>query len=1033
MDKQLASELRKIIEEFFYDSKDSVRYVSCDCGILRKIKEFMPQDAIIVDMMSPLTRYSPFAPFLEILRKVKISNAEIDKRVYSLQKETFKSFVATGTAKSRKDMFVKEEVYYERFRIKTAIYDLYSSNVKTPLIIYNAQLMDEDGLDIIKMLEKSHKGKLLLYFDFSRFRITSETPILFAELTSKDNYYEIVRKDVKTQSDLKFVIEESNFYTFENLYKCFLNCKNFLSLDTSSKLAIKILQERDFLNCNSEERAKIFMEISQIFYYADDIENAYAALNIAISQIRDKKLKKNAIFYLVPILYERKAYFDALKYCEYLSSEEDDDGFSDYTLALLFKCKIYYKTNSPNFESCYKETISKLKRKFKNNFLTAGLLFSVSKVKGNEKKVEKFLDIIEENLKIGEKIGNENAYACYCHKKASLLLTKGRAEEALQWFDYADKIRRRVDDCHSIVNIRNDMAYEHILIGDFLSAFKIMLDISDEILAMTNYSEIINTLNTIAKTYFFIGYFAECQRLLNSITKIMQIYNYNNEGVCTINDISIMLALIDVYYSKFNHAHVICENVKVNGKGYSDFSSLILMVTESVILLHDKKQEEAVELFSKAENFFMKKIPEQKSLYAFIEYFFANMLYRFGFEELSKKYREKADDYAMEEALVFFIINYKDVPTRRIYTLDFSLQQFLVSLKKLEKQSVRIQVMNSLQKRIRDSKFLNKLIEISNSELARDEYIKRTLNEISDYVLCKGIYFAEISEETGEWIVVQQITRDATYFPKEEDWKYLMIKTSNADVNFIAVNENTRYYNLSKFDSVAAIIIEFNDEFQYSETDMNIFKMGLASIQSQLTIINQQEHLRIISSTDRLSRLNNRWALEEELELENDMMRRCKGKGLSSRPITVIFIDLDHFKFYNDTYGHESGDKLIRSFSTLLKKIYRRGAFVSRYGGDEFVVLLPNTDSQKAYHVTERLRSALVEEDYFLPVLEKELDIKREMVPPDQYISFSAGICSNIDLESPETMSDILGYADKALYYAKENGRSKTVLWTEIQ
>ena len=253
-------------------------------------------------------------------------------------------------------------------------------------------------------------------------------------------------------------------------------------------------------------------------------------------------------------------------------------------------------------------------------------------------------------------------------------------------------------------------------------------------------------------------------------------------------------------------------------------------------------------------------------------------------------------------------------------------------------------------------------------------------------------------------------------------------------MNFIPIKDekNIWYYNLSKYESTAALIIELDDNKKYSTEDLNILQIGLSNLQSQLTIISQREHLQRLSSVDQLSKLNNRRALEEKLESESELVRRYEGKEGVKYITSITFIDLDHFKFYNDTYGHEAGDVMIESFAKLLRRIYRKVDFVSRFGGDEFVILLPGTSSLEALRATERLREGIVEENYFIPALTKVLHRDMSDIPKEQYISFSAGICANVEIEESSSMALVKNAADKALYEAKETGRCKTVLYVDL-
>lgn len=104
---------------------------------------------------------------------------------------------------------------------------------------------------------------------------------------------------------------------------------------------------------------------------------------------------------------------------------------------------------------------------------------------------------------------------------------------------------------------------------------------------------------------------------------------------------------------------------------------------------------------------------------------------------------------------------------------------------------------------------------------------------------------------------------------------------------------------------------------------------------------------------DPLTGLANRRFMEIQLEKSFQAARRY-GEGLS-----VIMLDIDHFKIYNDTHGHPEGDRLLAKIATVLQKEMRASDYVFRYGGEEFLVLVPNTGLKKACDAAERLRSAV--------------------------------------------------------------------------
>ena len=240
------------------------------------------------------------------------------------------------------------------------------------------------------------------------------------------------------------------------------------------------------------------------------------------------------------------------------------------------------------------------------------------------------------------------------------------------------------------------------------------------------------------------------------------------------------------------------------------------------------------------------------------------------------------------------------------------------------------------------------------------------------------------------------------------------------------------FANISKFDYVGAVIIYPAQNINFTMEDLSVINVALSNLQAQIVMMKQNEHLLFISSTDQLSMLKNRRALQEQLSIQSEMIRRYSKKRDMYFQTTVVFIDLDNFKYYNDTFGHEAGDLLIQKFGELLRKVFRKVDFISRFGGDEFVALLPNTNCIESKRAAERLHEALEDADYFIPDLCQLLE-KNVIIPDNRRIGFSTGICSNYDIEDQTKMDDVMVYADHALYYSKQHGKGSIIIWSDIK
>ncbi|CUX49480.1 MULTISPECIES: PleD family two-component system response regulator [Agrobacterium] len=175
------------------------------------------------------------------------------------------------------------------------------------------------------------------------------------------------------------------------------------------------------------------------------------------------------------------------------------------------------------------------------------------------------------------------------------------------------------------------------------------------------------------------------------------------------------------------------------------------------------------------------------------------------------------------------------------------------------------------------------------------------------------------------------------------------------------------------------------------------------------------EHLRLnlqhtmeLAIVDGLTGLNNRRYLDSHLKILFD---RAAVRG---RPISICMTDIDRFKLVNDTYGHDVGDEVLREFAARIRSTVRGADLACRYGGEEFVVVMPDTPMELAASVAERLRAIVEDKPFYVRSIDRELSITASLG-----IATSSGAFGAPD--------EILKQADKALYEAKHAGRNRVV------
>lgn len=202
-----------------------------------------------------------------------------------------------------------------------------------------------------------------------------------------------------------------------------------------------------------------------------------------------------------------------------------------------------------------------------------------------------------------------------------------------------------------------------------------------------------------------------------------------------------------------------------------------------------------------------------------------------------------------------------------------------------------------------------------------------------------------------------------------------------------------------------------------------------ARVKTQLRLKRALDRLRQLSSTDALTGVANRRALDEAL------LKEFKRAQRSSTPLSVILLDVDHFKIFNDTYGHGAGDEaLIAVANAMLEATNRPADLVARYGGEEFCVVLPGTDGSGALAVAAKLMQKV--SDRQIPHTGSASGLLTVSIGIACFDSSSHGWDestdrlreSTTDATANEFTSALLKIADQALYAAKQSGRAKAVL-----
>jgi diguanylate cyclase len=285
-----------------------------------------------------------------------------------------------------------------------------------------------------------------------------------------------------------------------------------------------------------------------------------------------------------------------------------------------------------------------------------------------------------------------------------------------------------------------------------------------------------------------------------------------------------------------------------------------------------------------------------------------------------------------------------------------------------------------------------------------------TIYLLQKYILKIGLFFVIVFVGIGFYVAwtlsrpLVQLAKDAESFRESKDVGIFQTKSALYELTLLQNSLNMLLKSRRSYeDQLSTLNANLEKKVKDRTKALEDSNKELQSSLDERQLLMKQ--LESLATTDSLTGLLNRRAFHERAEYEISRSQR------NNQPVSLLTFDIDYFKRINDTYGHDGGDEVLQKCALVCQQQLRDIDLLARFGGEEFVILLPNTDEEHGYQVAERIRKAF--EDGVIQTTKGEIRF-----------TASFGVSAGDGSQSLKTM---LHDVDQALYVAKDSGRNRVV------
>lgn len=1027
----------------FYQCSEAEDLVSC-------ASDFAQQQGVPLYRINfnDLSAYSPYRAFFALLRhQFKQSDysaqelARLASDFVPLQNNL--QAMLEGQAYQRSELVLVDDLYFEQQAIRKSLLKLVELLFQEPMVLLlsNWQFASISAIKMLKALVEENLAIPLLVL------VSVDTQLALANRQDDEAWESfldwlddttLLHKIPSCQSTPKLA------WQYQDCVNCAesLVAENiaFMAWPEAEQAARLLLDDSDI---NKDLKVNLQLALAEALLYQGKLNAAASELELlqvfqATLNKVSSKIRLLNLFSIIAV--QQQSFEEAMQSAEAALELAEQSGDGHLFAQSLFANFYAHDKSSTPLQLDEFSHLDKVLQQFQMN---CSRLYALRNYYTylrfyDELDAKAALVITQKAIHLARSIGHRQGIAASYHSKGIIYSYISHYHATFRCFGVSSRIREELGEANERLRMYNGTGYFNTLLEDYPQAQQQYLAAYDIARQTGDYSELVVTLYNFAWLYFCTRNYQQVCDILEQLVRICRIRQMTHFPFRNLYDVYSLKGFCHSKLGERVRAQQCWERMQGLPFKPSGTGGFLKALLKGSLAVDDGQLAKAEAIFEQAPALLGEVMDMDSRL---LPQCSTELL-----EVYSRRKKWKSCENLLNNSLIMcetlrlprFTEIFQQIQSiilqrRPFYVKDiepYPLHAVQLNLNELVRNAKQDIQLRQLQQRLREMQLISRMQSLPERFNCTQELAAESLNLVcANFTVQVGMLHRLTSEGWQEWAHVGK------QLPEQQAESYLAHLKNNhslwVDNTFCSKGEDGKR---ATYNAVASIPV-FVDEHLYAALTLCNFNcnryfdrkaqdtLNLISLQlgSQLQQLQHRENLLKMSTTDSLTGLFNRQALLARLEQElvtYEQQSHCYRCSLA-------YIDLDNFKIVNDLLGHDVGDKVLEHFAALLQQSMRAVDIVARWGGDEFVVVFPNTSHGQAKVTAERLLDLLKQKHFFKPELRRWAE-KPELVDSLPDLSCSIGITDCGGVAYNELNEDwLLKQADRALYRAKAEGKGR--------